>query len=348
MSRSLRRFVQLLLAVVALAPAAGAEPAANIVPPLQGPVPDVAIDKSHSGNLVTFRNKTYRLRVTNTTASPTPAPITVVDTLPAGLRFVSATGSGWTCSATGQVVTCQRSTPLGARASSSISLVVYVDLPAAPAVTNRAHVSMPGDGVPSNDHAVDAGAVEIVADVGITKTANGPFAVGSTASYTLAVQNRTVRTGATVTVRDTLPPGLTYQSATGAGWSCSAAGNIVTCSTTTPIPLGVTSSVILTVNVGPAAVPSVRNRARVSTKRDENPLNDTSSVTVPVSPGPPPGNPDLAIAKVATGSFTVGSNASYTLTVSNPSANPTTGPTTVTDLLPAGLAFVSATGPGWS
>ena len=56
---------------------------------------------------------------------------------------------------------------------------------------------------------------------------------------------------------------------------------------------------------------------------------------------------DVSVTKAHTGSFTVGTNGTFTLTVAN--AGPgTSGALTVTDALPAGLGFVSGTGAGWT
>ncbi|MGH8658603.1 MAG: hypothetical protein ACREV4_09065 [Gammaproteobacteria bacterium] len=63
-----------------------------------------------------------------------------------------------------------------------------------------------------------------------------------------------------------------------------------------------------------------------------------------------PASVDLTIAKSHAGSFTVGSPGTYSISVSNISPAPSSGLVTVTDTLPAGLAFV-ATGSGgvsWS
>jgi len=57
---------------------------------------------------------------------------------------------------------------------------------------------------------------------------------------------------------------------------------------------------------------------------------------------------DLSITKVHNGTFTYGNNGSYTLTVTNNGPSTETGIVTVTDTLPAGESFVSASGTGWS
>ncbi|MBL8113242.1 MAG: hypothetical protein JNK60_10180, partial [Acidobacteria bacterium] len=51
--------------------------------------------------------------------------------------------------------------------------------------------------------------------------------------------------------------------------------------------------------------------------------------------------PDLSLTKSHAGTFFVGSPGAYTLTVFNGGNAPTTGPITITDILPAGLSFVS-------
>src|SRR5205085_3889921 len=61
--------------------------------------PDLAIDKSHNGNFTVGTNGTYTLTVTDVSTCSTTGMLTVTDTLPAGLSFVSGTGTGWNCSA---------------------------------------------------------------------------------------------------------------------------------------------------------------------------------------------------------------------------------------------------------
>lgn len=58
--------------------------------------------------------------------------------------------------------------------------------------------------------------------------------------------------------------------------------------------------------------------------------------------------PDLTIDKYHAGDFSIGQEASFFLQVSNVGAGATTQPIVVTDVLPEGMRFVSANGPGWS
>jgi uncharacterized repeat protein (TIGR01451 family) len=105
-------------------------------------VADLAITKSHSGNFFVGANGYYLLNVTNNGPNAASGTITVTDTLPTGLTYVSATGTGWSCGNAGQTVTCTRSDSLASGASApDITLIVSVGAAAYPSVTNTATVS---------------------------------------------------------------------------------------------------------------------------------------------------------------------------------------------------------------
>lgn len=71
---------------------------------------DLAVTKTHTGDFAVGSNGTYIVTVTNN--GPSAAnPVTVVDTLPTGLSFVSMAGTGFTCAAVAQVVTCTSGVP---------------------------------------------------------------------------------------------------------------------------------------------------------------------------------------------------------------------------------------------
>ena len=58
--------------------------------------------------------------------------------------------------------------------------------------------------------------------------------------------------------------------------------------------------------------------------------------------------PDLALSKTHAGTFTAGSDGTYTLNVSNVGNGPTAAAITVTDTLPTGLTYSSASGANWT
>ena len=105
----------------------------------------------------------------------------------------------------------------------------------------------------------------------------GDFTVGDQGIYGLKITNSGwTATAGTVTITDTLPPGLTYISGFGDGWNCSAADAIVTCTSPGSIDLGASITITLTVRVEPQAWPGVTNLATVSNESDKHIANNTA------------------------------------------------------------------------
>jgi len=127
----------------------------RIVPPF----PDLLVTTA-PGRFVVGFNGSYTLYVRNVGTLTAPGPITVKNVLPVGLTYLSGTGSGWSCSSSGQEVTCENSGPLGAGASTSVSLTVAVGTVAASRVIHTVTVQTPGDLISSNNSASDDAPVE--------------------------------------------------------------------------------------------------------------------------------------------------------------------------------------------
>jgi len=250
--------------------------------------PVLTISKSDNGPFTVGTNGTYTITVRNTGNADTSGTITVTDTLANGLGFVSGTGTGWTCSAVGQVVTCTNPGPIGASGGSS-TITLTVSVCAAPSVTNQASVS--GGGAPDATSNLDTPTVNRPVFT-ITKSHTGNFTVGTNGTYTITVTNTstTADSCGKITVTDTLPTGLTFIVGTGTGWSCSAAAQVVTCTSTAVISKNNGSSVItLTVSVGVSAIASVDNSATVSgggTAGSVTSNTDTTTVLMTVKSGP--------------------------------------------------------------
>jgi len=86
----------------------------------------------------------YIIKVTNNGPLAEGGPFTVVDVLPASLLFVSAGGTGWSCGAVGQKVTCTYSgTVAAATTLPSLTLRVTTATAASGLVNNSATVSAP-------------------------------------------------------------------------------------------------------------------------------------------------------------------------------------------------------------
>jgi uncharacterized repeat protein (TIGR01451 family) len=103
---------------------------------------------------VTGGNATYSIAMGNNGTTPSGL-ITVTDTLPAPVAFVSASGVGWRCAASGQIVTCTSTASL----PGSITLLVRPGADAVPSVTNNAAVSGGGDCDITNNTASDVATV---------------------------------------------------------------------------------------------------------------------------------------------------------------------------------------------
>lgn len=125
------------------------------------------------------------------------------------------------------------------------------------------------------------------ADVSITKTANATTAAqGTLVTFTLAVSNAGPAGATGVAVTDSLPAGLTLQSASASQGTCVTTGNSVTCQVGS-LAAGASSSITL-VTLATGTPGTVTNTATVSsTSADPNAANNTSSAAVGIAPGAP-------------------------------------------------------------
>ena len=174
------------------------------------------------------------------------------------------------------------------------------------------------------------------ADLALTKTvSNAAPNVGDQITFTITLTNSGPTATATgVAVTDLLPAGLSFVSAKPsqgtyvAGTGVWTVGNVTT---GTPQTLTITATV-----VSPAAQ---TNSASItaSGQADPNTANNTASATET------PQQAELALTKaVSDATPNVGDQITFTITLTNAGLNTATG-VRVTDLLPAGLSFVSAT-----
>jgi len=70
------------------------------------PISDLSVAIARPGALQVGRNAAYTVTVTNNGPYTDAGPITVTQTLPAGMSFVSGNGTNWSCLASGATVTC--------------------------------------------------------------------------------------------------------------------------------------------------------------------------------------------------------------------------------------------------
>jgi sugar lactone lactonase YvrE len=154
------------------------------------------------------------------------------------------------------------------------------------------------------------------------------LAVGFNGSYTVDVRNiGAMAASGPITLKSVLPVGLTYVSGIGSGWSCSSADQNVTCENSGPLNAGASTSLSLTVAVGPAATSNVPRVVTVETAGDLVTSNNAATDTTLIAGTP---SPRLIFANP---SLTAGNQTSIALEL------PTTFPYDVTGTLT--LAFVS-------
>ena len=194
----------------------------------------------------------------------------------------------------------------------------------------------------ANNKDTDKVDVPALVDLAVTKSHTGTFQVGQRATYTVIVTNNGPTPAPGVVITDTLPAGLTYVSATGAGVTCPAVGQVVTCVASEPLGVDKSLTIALTVEVLPTAYPGVTNVVSVSSPSEETRTdNNTAADPAVVSP-----LVDLDIVKELVDQD--GDRAVFEITVTNNGPNATSTPIVVVDDLPVGLELVAAQARGGS
>ena len=244
---------------------------------------DLSITKSDSPDPATVgRALTYSLAVSN--AGPDGASdVTVTDTLPVSVTFVSATPSQGTCSQTSGTVTCN----LGSIASgASATVTIEVTPNQEGTITDTVGVSSTtidpdtANNRDSQDTTVVA-APERQADLTLTKSdRSDPVTVNRRLRYTLRIRNNGPDAATGLTVTDQLPAGVTFVSASLGPRTCTEAGGLVTCDLRA---LASRARAIVTIFVTPTTVGAITNTAEVTANEsDPNTASnsDTEQTTV--------------------------------------------------------------------
>ena len=300
------------------------------------PVADLALTKTGTPNPVQVgRSLGYALTVTNNGPS-TATGVTVTDPLPATVSFAAASASQGDCSGT-TTITCN----LGALASGAQATVtITVTADQAGTVTNTASVSSETtDPSSSNNSATATTTVDPAADLALTKTVPPSTVVESSLTYTLTVTNNGPSAAAGVTVSDTLPPNVTFDSAVSSADSCNQASGTVTCAIGA---LAAGTQATVTIVVTPTKTGTITNTAQVSSQTaDPVASNNVASAGTIVTAARGGAAADLAVTQIAAPDpVRVGGDLTYTVSVKNngQGAAPGTG---FLDWLPAGVELVS-------
>ena len=288
---------------------------------------DVSITKTRNiANVAVGSSVVYTLTPSlNGGVSLAGQPVTVTDTLGAGLSFVSAVGTGWVCDAT---ITCTRTEYTGAKFSNMPTITVTATANSAGTLGNTAGIStaLP-DPVPANNSASVNVTASNDADMQLTKTASiNPVVPNQAFNYTLTARNTgplAVPNGQTITITDQVPAGVRLDSLVSAtGWTCDALpftgpGNW-TCSRSTGLNAN-TNAPAITVSAVLTGTGTATNNACVAlgagVRVDSNGANNCVGVAVTSTAT----EADLRVVSktAAPDPVVAGQNLTYVITVDN-------------------------------
>ncbi|HWR86300.1 MAG TPA: hypothetical protein VN200_09930, partial [Rhodoglobus sp.] len=331
---------------------------------------DVAISKVNGDALVAGTETASAWRITVSNAGPDTAvgPFTVADTptdpLPEGVRVISAQGTGWQCSVPNTAsgaFDCVRTNANETLASGAsfpvITVTVRVDATVlhGTSVSNVARVSARtyDANTANNTSSVSTQVIATQADLAVVKTNSGGVAAGGQATWSIAVSNAGPSLARyPITVTDTLPAaGLDLGSVTasGTGWACAPVedGEFTCTYAGTPgggLAVGSLPAITVTAAVLTSATGTMSNTAvTASATQDPKPADNTSTSSTTVNT-----DTTLTITKdLLTAPFVPGERATYRLVVTNVGTADARD-VSVSDVLPAGLTLVSASGTGWT
>ncbi len=346
--------------------------------------PSLSLAKSNTSPTITAGSTTtYTLEVTNNGTAPTNGEITVVDALPTYLSIADATftASGWSCTASSNVITCKNSAVIAAAGgSSSFNITVNIASTAVGTIVNPAQVGGGGDpdtSTPTVDTAKVCAATDTPTKGCATHTdtvVNGPslsltksnggttVPAGGTTTYTLTVSNTggLGTDGTDITIVDVLPTHLSIANGTftASSWSCTALSNVITCKNSAVIAAAGSSNFSITVNVASSATGTIVNPAQVGGGGDTATSTPTTTTAGACTAADLPTkgcavdsdtvsiDADLEMLKVVDNSTPyAGSNIVFTLTVTNKGLGDASG-VYVSDVLPSGYTYQSDDGGG--
>jgi uncharacterized repeat protein (TIGR01451 family) len=342
--------------------------------------PQIRLSKTYSGaSFAVGATVPFSLTVTNSGGAASTGTIRVFDALPAGLAFSGTSPfviNEFTCTVTGQNISCDRTTALAAGTTAAITFNAIVQAAATNTLVNRAKVG--GGGDPQNNVAPTAATasaciatdvpnfgcavatIPLSVDLQIAKFqrqgTNGAFLttllgvpIGATVQFLLGVTNPATSVLASgVTFTDTIPANFTSPSivssvASGGATGCTAtlSGNTVSGSITT-LPAGSACAVLVQVTAATSTgAAGVTNTAVVAVPAglvDTVAANNTSSVNTVI------GIANVSIAKSDSVTSTASGNSlTYSINVSNAGPSAADG-TRVSDTLRSGLSACAVSG----
>jgi uncharacterized repeat protein (TIGR01451 family) len=257
--------------------------------------------------------------------------VVVSDPLPAGLRFVFASPSQGTYNSATGIWTVGTVTTAAPQTLQIMATVVSPD-----AQTNTATITHADQFDPNpNNNSSSTTVTPQVADLMLSKTVDNPSPnIGDTIHYTIMLADLGPNAATNVTVQDILPAGAMFVSSSASEGSYDHTTNVWTVGT-----VATTAAQTLTITILVTGPGVLTNMASIlhSDQFDPDPANNTAGTMVTTQQA------DLELIKrVDNPTPNVGGTVTFTLTLIDNGPNSATG-VAVSDRLPAGLSFVTAT-----
>jgi uncharacterized repeat protein (TIGR01451 family) len=329
--------------------AAHATPAGDAAAP--APKSDMQITVAASAGFASGSSATYTLTLNNNGPNSATGPFTATNTLAAGLTYTSGTGTGWSCSASGQVVTCTLAGTLAKNAPTTITIVAFITSAVATSVTNTATVSYAGndDSNLANNSASTTSAVTVrtVATTPDGATVTQLPSNGTTYSQTFVVTNTGNTSDSYTLAAGVAPAGIVT--------IVSVAGTAGTTATSAAIAAGATSNVVVVYSVATgAATGAIATLTLTATSIVTATSSNAGDLAVTVARAGMTMSKQLyrddrTTVVTGTDAVTTGEYVQYRVTVTSTGGADATA-VSVTDPIPGAVTYDSATpdAAGWT
>ena len=337
----------------------------NVVVSSVNPVPQLAVSQtSYAASTLTQGSPvTYTVAASSSGAAENQ-PVTVTETLPAGVLPVGASGTGWVCGApSGQQISCTNSTsPFTSGTITVNGVVTSSSVTQAQVQSSTSAVASSSDASPATSSSAPAGTVPAAPtitaitptngaagganDVKITGTGLGAataIEIGTAAQFTAG-------TPTTVNLCAASGPGC-FTVVSGTSLDISAMpGHAAAAVTVKVVTLGASASIAYTYNTGPALLFPAPPGGEVGVSYSDQltVTGGTSPFTWSVSTGSLPGGVTLnASTGLLSGTPTTAGTYSFTVKVTDSSGLSSTEPVTLTVIPGPSLSF-PAPPAGWT
>lgn len=332
--------------------------------------PNIKVVKTASALALQGAPFDFTFTVSNVGGTNSSGVITVTDTLRSSLKYVSSTGTGWTCNKTGvdaqnnDIVQCTTSTIHLANAANFSVFTIRVNPTLAVTASNIAYVNGGGMSSPiarpsapcSNCVAGGTGVfVQPSPDATVTILQPNPnLIVGQSSTIVININN----TGGTaittaLTTNIILPVGFTLPATfTSGSWTCTTSGQNVTCTNpnTSGVPAGGSVSINLIVTPQPILVGTTPTiTVNVLPFSGESNTTNNGGTLVIINPVGAALVPDLTInLNQPQSNLIVGQTSTMNVVVSNLGLGIAIGQLTVSMPAPNGIIIASGTSNGWT